>query len=79
TFKIRVALAHNRDEAIHNRAGRPKPTTEEQRIPDKRDYRTQKSYADALKQERGRPKSANEEQRILDKEITEHNNPMRRH
>ncbi|GAB4856326.1 hypothetical protein Ancab_014253 [Ancistrocladus abbreviatus] len=38
----------------------------EQRIPDKRDYRTQTTYADALKQERGKPKSANAEQRISD-------------
>ncbi|GAB4840384.1 hypothetical protein Ancab_021150, partial [Ancistrocladus abbreviatus] len=46
-------MEYNRDEVISTRVGRPKPVSEEQRASDSRDYRAQKSYADALKQDLG--------------------------
>ncbi|GAB4837046.1 hypothetical protein Ancab_039548 [Ancistrocladus abbreviatus] len=49
SFKLRVAMARNRTGGFSNKVGNFKTEREEQRISDKREFRTRMSFADALK------------------------------
>ncbi|GAB4854362.1 hypothetical protein Ancab_022948, partial [Ancistrocladus abbreviatus] len=50
TYKLRVAMAYNREAMPRNKVARPKPVISEQRNLDNGNNKARQSYAEALRQ-----------------------------